>query len=131
MFFGDKDGDSIGIENDLVILENPEAGSIEGNAIDGWTFTAAENYNGSATFTYSVTDGKSSVNATTTLEITSINDVPIAKLDGTKLRTYTEDTDEIITITLNTEWCKRRRITEKHATNRKSKCRSRQHKSLG
>ena len=39
--YQDEDGDKISIQEGLISLENPEAGTITGNAEDGWIFTAA------------------------------------------------------------------------------------------
>ena len=58
------------------------AGSIDGDAASGYTFTANANYNGPVELTYSVTDGTESTSATASFNIFSVNDAP-ELADGT------------------------------------------------
>ncbi len=52
---------------------------VSGNTV---TFTPTENFNGTATFTYVVTDGVASDTGTVTVTVTAVNDAPVAVGDS-------------------------------------------------
>ena len=81
----DIDGDS------FTITENtdPSNGSVIVNADGTFTYTPNANFNGTDSFTYTLSDGKATDIATVTIEINSINDDPVATDDTA---TTTEDT---------------------------------------
>jgi ELWxxDGT repeat protein len=73
--------------------------SLVDNGDGTWTFTAAENDDGQFNFTYTVSDGESSVVGTAVLDINSVNDAPtttpvtlaaIAEDSGVRLITQAE-----------------------------------------
>ena len=73
--------------NDLTIASG--SGSLLDNGDGTWNFTPASNDDTDSTFTYTVTDGTNSIAASTTLDITPVNDAPFGT-DG-DIQT-TEDT---------------------------------------
>ncbi len=87
----DVDGDVITISEvegmpvmpgDVVPLSNG-TGSVTVNSDGSLTFTPATNYNGPASFNYSISDGKGGTNtATVSGQVTPVNDAPVAANDG-------------------------------------------------
>jgi large repetitive protein len=59
------------------------------------TFTPAANFNGDATFDYSVTDGTSTVVGKVTVTVGAVNDAPVARNDAT---TTTRNTAKVLTV---------------------------------
>ncbi|EMI4157538.1 tandem-95 repeat protein, partial [Vibrio parahaemolyticus] len=89
----DIDGDKLSIESATV----PEAqGKVE--IVDGkLVFTPAENFNGHAEITYTVTDGQLTDEAKVTVTVNPVNDAPTIKVDA--VESITEDavnTDTVV-----------------------------------
>ncbi|KOE11112.1 RTX toxin, partial [Vibrio parahaemolyticus] len=89
----DVDGDKLSIQSATV----PEAqGKVE--IVDGkLVFTPAENFNGDAEITYTVTDGELTDEAKVTVTVNPVNDVPTIKVDA--VERITEDavsTDTVV-----------------------------------
>ncbi|EJG1817015.1 tandem-95 repeat protein, partial [Vibrio parahaemolyticus] len=89
----DVDGDKLSIQSASV----PEAqGKVE--IVDGkLVFTPAENFNGDAEITYTVTDGELTDEAKVTVTVNPVNDAPIIKVDA--VESITEDavnTDTVV-----------------------------------
>ncbi|HCG9901935.1 TPA: tandem-95 repeat protein [Vibrio parahaemolyticus] len=89
----DVDGDKLSIQSATV----PEAqGKVE--IVDGkLVFTPAENFNGHADITYTVTDGELTDEAKVTVTVNPVNDVPTIKVDA--VESITEDavsTDTVV-----------------------------------
>ncbi|WP_416351912.1 tandem-95 repeat protein [Vibrio parahaemolyticus] len=89
----DVDGDKLSIQSASV----PEAqGKVE--IVDGkLVFTPAENFNGDAEITYTVTDGQLTDEAKVTVTVNPVNDAPIIKVDA--VESITEDavnTDTVV-----------------------------------
>ncbi|HCM1486549.1 TPA: tandem-95 repeat protein, partial [Vibrio parahaemolyticus] len=82
----DVDGDKLSIQSATV----PEAqGKVE--IVDGkLVFTPAENFNGHAEITYTVTDGQLTDEAKVTVTVNPVNDAPTIKVDA--VESITEDT---------------------------------------
>uniref|UniRef100_UPI00097BD263 tandem-95 repeat protein n=1 Tax=Pelomonas sp. KK5 TaxID=1855730 RepID=UPI00097BD263 len=65
-------------------ITQPAAGGMVSFAADGtMTFTPAANFNGSTTFSYTVTSGGVTETATVTINVTAVNDVPVLNDPGT------------------------------------------------
>ncbi|ELP2658304.1 tandem-95 repeat protein [Vibrio parahaemolyticus] len=89
----DVDGDKLSIQSAIV----PEAqGKVE--IVDGkLVFTPAENFNGHAEITYTVTDGQLTDEAKVTVTVNPVNDAPTIKVDA--VESITEDavsTDTVV-----------------------------------
>ncbi|TOD52478.1 RTX toxin, partial [Vibrio parahaemolyticus] len=89
----DIDGDKLSIQS----ASAPEAqGKVE--IVDGkLVFTPAENFNGDAEITYTVTDGALTDQATVKVTVNAVNDTPIIKVDA--VESITEDavsTDTVV-----------------------------------
>ncbi|WP_175425036.1 cadherin-like domain-containing protein, partial [Vibrio parahaemolyticus] len=89
----DVDGDKLSIQSASV----PEAqGKVE--IVDGkLVFTPAENFNGDAEITYTVTDGELTDAAKVTVTVNPVNDAPTIKVDA--VESITEDavsTDTVV-----------------------------------
>ncbi|HCG6388597.1 tandem-95 repeat protein [Vibrio parahaemolyticus] len=89
----DVDGDKLSIQS----ASAPEAqGKVE--IVDGkLVFTPAENFNGDAEITYTVTDGALTDQATVKVTVNAVNDTPIIKVDA--VESITEDavnTDTVV-----------------------------------
>lgn len=75
----DADGDSLSI----ISVGNPSHGDVTLNPNGSITFTPASNYYGPATFTYVISDGHGGTStATVTVNVTSVNDAPVAVNDS-------------------------------------------------
>ncbi|MBU2871174.1 Ig-like domain-containing protein, partial [Colwellia sp. E2M01] len=93
--------DSDGDELIYSIVTNPEHGSLVQSTDDTWTYTPAENYNGTDSFTYITTDpDTNSEPAIVALTITPINDAPIAEDDVIVLN-YREDGRYVLNVLSN------------------------------
>ncbi|MCX8879799.1 tandem-95 repeat protein [Vibrio parahaemolyticus] len=88
----DVDGDKLSIQSATV----PEAqGKVE--IVDGkLVFTPAENFNGQAEITYTVTDGQLTDEAKVTVTVNPVNDAPTIKVDA--VESITEDAVSIDTV---------------------------------
>jgi PKD repeat protein len=72
----DADGDTL----TYVIVANPAHGTLSG-AAPSVTYTPAANYNGTDSFTFRASDGKTNSNvATVSITVTAVNDAPAAML---------------------------------------------------
>jgi VCBS repeat-containing protein len=62
----------------VTAFTQPANGTVNVNPDGSWFFTPAPNANGTSTFTYTVSDGRTSSTGTVTVEITPANDPPVA-----------------------------------------------------
>jgi VCBS repeat-containing protein len=77
----DTDVDSSNLT--AAIVDQPDHGSITWNANGSFTYTPDENYHGTDTFTYTVSDGTTtSAETTVTITVESANDDPVADDDA-------------------------------------------------
>ncbi|HIF6076675.1 TPA: tandem-95 repeat protein, partial [Vibrio parahaemolyticus] len=94
----DVDGDKLSIQSASVPEAQGKVEIVEGKLV----FTPAENFNGDAEITYTVTDGQLTDEAKVTVTVNSVNDAPIIKVDA--VESITEDavnTDTVVaTITV-------------------------------
>ncbi|EGQ8145749.1 tandem-95 repeat protein [Vibrio parahaemolyticus] len=89
----DVDGDKLSIESASVPKEQGTVEVVNGKLV----FTPAENFNGDAEITYTVTDGELTDEAKVTVTVNPVNDVPIIKVDA--VESITEDavsTDTVV-----------------------------------
>ncbi|WP_153301682.1 tandem-95 repeat protein, partial [Endozoicomonas arenosclerae] len=78
----DIDGDSLSIT--ALTLDNGSHGSLTDNGNGTWTFSPADNFNGSdISFSFTVSDGTVTSSATATVDVTAVNDAP--ELSGSPL----------------------------------------------
>ncbi len=88
----DLDGDSISV----ISKTDPSNGSVTINSGTTITYTPDQHFNGSDSFTYTISDGNGGTDtATVNVTVNSINDVPVANLDTTGTN---EDTAVIINV---------------------------------
>ena len=81
----DPEGDDLSVES----FTQPENGTVTRGANGILTYTPNQNFNGTDTFTYTVTDGASNDTATVTVRVNAVNDSPNARNDRA---TTNEDT---------------------------------------
>ncbi|HCG8346020.1 TPA: tandem-95 repeat protein [Vibrio parahaemolyticus] len=89
----DADGDKLSIESASVPKEQGTVEVVNGKLV----FTPAENFNGDAEITYTVTDGTLTDQATVKVTVNAVNDTPIIKVDA--VESITEDavsTDTVV-----------------------------------
>ncbi|EHH1263411.1 tandem-95 repeat protein [Vibrio parahaemolyticus] len=89
----DVDGDKLSIESASVPKEQGTVEVVNGKLV----FTPAENFNGDAEITYTVTDGQLTDEAKVTVTVNPVNDAPIIKVDA--VESITEDgvnTDTVV-----------------------------------
>ncbi|WP_431357834.1 tandem-95 repeat protein [Vibrio parahaemolyticus] len=89
----DVDGDKLSIESASVPKEQGTVEVVDGKLV----FTPAENFNGDAEITYTVTDGELTDEAKVTVTVNPANDVPTIKVDA--VESITEDavnTDTVV-----------------------------------
>ncbi|HCE4530749.1 TPA: tandem-95 repeat protein [Vibrio parahaemolyticus] len=89
----DVDGDKLSIESASVPKEQGTVEVVDGKLV----FTPAENFNGDAEITYTVTDGQLTDEAKVTVTVNPVNDAPTIKVDA--VESITEDavsTDTVI-----------------------------------
>ncbi|HHG3471423.1 TPA: tandem-95 repeat protein [Vibrio parahaemolyticus] len=89
----DVDGDKLSIESASVPKEQGTVEMVDGKLV----FTPAENFNGDAEITYTVTDGELTDEAKVTVTVNPVNDVPTIKVDA--VESITEDavnTDTVV-----------------------------------
>jgi hypothetical protein len=79
----DSDPDGASVPLSAVVVTQPTNGSVSMTANGHFTYTPTGNYSGPDTFTYKVNDGLSdSLPATVTINVTPINDPPVANAGG-------------------------------------------------
>ncbi|TOE91986.1 tandem-95 repeat protein, partial [Vibrio parahaemolyticus] len=81
----DVDGDKLSIESASVPKEQGTVEVVNGKLV----FTPAENFNGDAEITYTVTDGQLTDEAKVTVTVNPVNDAPTIKVDA--VESITED----------------------------------------
>ncbi|EXJ46644.1 hypothetical protein D047_2202, partial [Vibrio parahaemolyticus VPTS-2010_2] len=89
----DVDGDKLSIQSVSVPEAQGKVEIVEGKLV----FTPAENFNGDAEITYTVTDGQLTDEAKVTVTVNPVNDAPIIKVDA--VESITEDavsTDTVV-----------------------------------
>ncbi|MBE4242830.1 tandem-95 repeat protein [Vibrio parahaemolyticus] len=89
----DVDGDKLSIESASVPKEQGTVEVVDGKLV----FTPAENFNGDAEITYTVTDGQLTDEAKVTVTVNPVNDVPTIKVEA--VESITEDavsTDTVV-----------------------------------
>ncbi|HIF5581323.1 TPA: tandem-95 repeat protein, partial [Vibrio parahaemolyticus] len=89
----DVDGDKLSIESASVPKEQGTVEVVDGKLV----FTPAENFNGDAEITYTVTDGELTDEAKVTVTVNPVNDMPTIKVDA--VESITEDavnTDTVV-----------------------------------
>ncbi|EOW3976860.1 tandem-95 repeat protein [Vibrio parahaemolyticus] len=89
----DVDGDKLSIESASVPKEQGTVEVVDGKLV----FTPAENFNGYAEITYTVTDGQLTDEAKVTVTVNPVNDAPTIKVDA--VESITEDavsTDTVV-----------------------------------
>ncbi|WP_241782004.1 tandem-95 repeat protein, partial [Vibrio parahaemolyticus] len=89
----DVDGDKLSIESVSVPKEQGTVEVVDGKLV----FTPAENFNGDAEITYTVTDGQLTDEAKVTVTVNPVNDAPTIKVDA--VESITEDavnTDTVV-----------------------------------
>ncbi|AWG83863.1 tandem-95 repeat protein [Vibrio parahaemolyticus] len=88
----DVDGDKLSIESASVPKEKGTVEVVNGKLV----FTPAENFNGDAEITYTVTDGQLTDEAKVTVTVNPVNDAPTIKVDA--VESITEDAVSIDTV---------------------------------
>ncbi|TBT17387.1 tandem-95 repeat protein [Vibrio parahaemolyticus] len=88
----DADGDKLSIESASVPKEQGTVEVVDGKLV----FTPAENFNGHAEITYTVTDGQLTDEAKVTVTVNPVNDAPTIKVDA--VESITEDAVSIDTV---------------------------------
>ncbi|HBB9942816.1 tandem-95 repeat protein [Vibrio parahaemolyticus] len=89
----DADGDKLSVESASVPKEQGTVEVVNGKLV----FTPAENFNGDAEITYTVTDGQLTDEAKVTVTVNPVNDAPTIKVDA--VESITEDavsTDTVV-----------------------------------
>ncbi|HHG3491716.1 TPA: tandem-95 repeat protein [Vibrio parahaemolyticus] len=89
----DVDGDKLSVESASVPKEQGTVEVVNGKLV----FTPAENFNGDAEITYTVTDGQLTDEAKVTVTVNPVNDAPTIKVDA--VESITEDavsTDKVV-----------------------------------
>ncbi|WP_070225756.1 tandem-95 repeat protein [Vibrio parahaemolyticus] len=88
----DVDGDTLSIQSASVPEAQGKVEIVEGKLV----FTPAENFNGDAEITYTVTDGQLTDEAKVTVTVNPVNDAPTIKVDA--VESITEDAVSIDTV---------------------------------
>ncbi|ELB2251284.1 tandem-95 repeat protein [Vibrio parahaemolyticus] len=88
----DVDGDKLSVESASVPKEQGTVEVVNGKLV----FTPAENFNGQAEITYTVTDGQLTDEAKVTVTVNPVNDAPTIKVDA--VESITEDAVSIDTV---------------------------------
>ena len=93
----DVDGDTLSI----ISVQDASHGTVSLDANGNVVFSPDANYNGEATFTYTIIDGQGGNDiSTVTLNVESVNDVPVITVVNT---TVTEDVSQVIAIASDIE----------------------------
>ncbi|MBE9061110.1 S-layer family protein [cf. Phormidesmis sp. LEGE 11477] len=74
----DLDGDTLS----ATLAEGPTNGSVETNTDGSFEYTPSANFNGSDSFTYTLSDGEASVEGSVIVNIEAVNDAPVAINDS-------------------------------------------------
>ncbi len=88
----DVDGDTISLES----FTQPANGQVIQNPDGTFTFTPNADFNGNDSFTYTVTDGTSSVTETVSIIVNEVNDAPITATDDVVLDEDTSATFDVL-----------------------------------
>ncbi|TOJ49544.1 tandem-95 repeat protein, partial [Vibrio parahaemolyticus] len=88
----DVDGDTLSIQSASVPSDQGTVEIVDGKLV----FTPAENFNGDAEITYTVTDGQLTDEAKVTVTVNPVNDAPTIKVDA--VESITEDAVSIDTV---------------------------------
>jgi Ca2+-binding RTX toxin-like protein len=88
----DVDGDTISVES----FTQPTSGNVVQNPDGTFTFTPNADFNGNDSFTYTVTDGTSSVTETVAITVNPVNDAPITQVDNVVLDEDTSATFDVL-----------------------------------
>ncbi len=88
----DVDGDTISLES----FTQPANGQVVQNPDGTFTFTPNADFNGNDSFTYTVTDGTSSVTETVSIIVNEVNDAPITAPDNVVLDEDTSATFDVL-----------------------------------
>lgn len=112
----DPDGDTLTVNTTLITPPTAAMGTAVVNADKTITFTPAQDFSGTATFTYQLEDGEGGITpGTVTVTVTNVNDAPVAVDDvktivedtaSTTINLLENDTDadgDDLTVTTNTE----------------------------
>ncbi|HCE2174774.1 TPA: tandem-95 repeat protein [Vibrio parahaemolyticus] len=92
----DVDGDKLSIESASVPKEQGTVEVVDGKLV----FTPAENFNGDAEITYTVTDGQLTDEAKVTVTVNPVNDAPTIKVDAVESITEDEVSTDTVIATL-------------------------------
>nr|WP_229771393.1 tandem-95 repeat protein [Vibrio parahaemolyticus] len=92
----DVDGDKLSIESASVPKEQGTVEVVDGKLV----FTPAENFNGDAEITYTVTDGELTDEAKVTVTVNPVNDAPTIKVDAVESITEDEVSTDTVVATL-------------------------------
>ena len=82
VLFNDRDRENDPFTAVLVAGPSPLQGSVTLGNDGAFLYTPAANFNGLATFTYRITDGNPSNIATVKINVTAVNDTPVAQADN-------------------------------------------------
>ena len=90
--------DTLSVDNLRLAAGSAAAGTVRDNGDGSFTFTPAGDFNGTVEFSYDVSDGDAAVAATATLDVTPVNDAPVAGADQTvTVDEDVADTEVIVT----------------------------------
>ncbi|HHF3023539.1 TPA: tandem-95 repeat protein [Vibrio diabolicus] len=92
----DVDGDKLSIESASVPKEQGTVEVVDGKLV----FTPAENFNGDAEITYTVTDGQLTDEAKVTVTVNPVNDAPTIKVDAVESITENAVSTDTVVATL-------------------------------
>ncbi|MDF5259369.1 tandem-95 repeat protein [Vibrio parahaemolyticus] len=92
----DVDGDKLSIESASVPKEQGTVEVVDGKLV----FTPAENFNGDAEITYTVTDGELTDEAKVTVTVNPVNDMPTIKVDAVESITENAVSTDTVVATL-------------------------------
>jgi len=85
---------------EIVIVDDASSDGSVSNTGDADTFTPNDNYNGTTSFTYLVTDGElTSSSSTVTIVVNAVNDAPV--LSAIEDQSIDEDTSLVLTLSAN------------------------------
>jgi VCBS repeat-containing protein len=88
-----NDSDLDGDELSAAVVTGPANGTLTLNSDGSFSYAPNADFNGSDSFTYSVSDGDASSEATVTITVNSVNDAPVATADE-----YAANEDEALEI---------------------------------